>query len=161
MDDSWKYNGHVEDAKRTQNSLVSTSVQRPDLSQLVSSKSSERERAEVGEGVMGLPSPTPSYSSLSQDQADTSRATLSSTSGPDLTSEFGEGGSSPQMEDSRSQVSLGRLPVPQAQKLQYWNLETGLLTSGHYYLGWWCPKSCGCWFLAYLRRSRPLAPFRL
>ncbi|XP_059000312.1 LIM domain only protein 7 isoform X6 [Mustela lutreola] len=111
MDDSWKYNGHVEDAKRTQNSLVSTSVQRPDLSQLVSSKSSERERAEVGEGVMGLPSPTPSYSSLSQDQADTSRATLSSTSGPDLTSEFGEGGSSPQMEDSRSQDQFSDMRI--------------------------------------------------
>ncbi|XP_047576103.1 LIM domain only protein 7 isoform X5 [Lutra lutra] len=117
MDDSWKYNGNVEDAKRTQNSLVSTSVQRPDLSQLVSSKSSERERAEVGEGVTGLPSPTPSFSSLSQDQADTSRATLSSTSGPDLTSEFGEGGSSPQMEDSRSQdqfsdmrISINQMP---------------------------------------------------
>ncbi|XP_022358577.1 LIM domain only protein 7 isoform X1 [Enhydra lutris kenyoni] len=117
MDDSWKYNGNVEDAKRTQNSLVSTSVQRPDLSQLVSSKSSERERAEVGEGVTGPPSPTPSFSSLSQDQADTSRATLSSTSGPDLTSEFGEGGSSPQMEDSRSQdqfsdmrISINQMP---------------------------------------------------
>lgn len=124
MDDSWKYNGHVEDAKRTQNSLVSTSVQRPDLSQLVSSKSSERERAEAGEGVTGLPSPTPSFSSLSQDQADTSRATLSSTSGPDLTSEFGEGGSSPQMEDSRSQVSLGRLPVPPSS-------ETSVLKPGN------------------------------
>lgn len=111
MDDSWKYNGHVEDAKRTQNSLVSTSVQRPDLSQLVSSKSSERERAEVGKGVTGLPSPTPSYSSLSQDQADTSRATLSSTSGPDLTSEFGEGGSSPQMEDSRSQDQFSDMRI--------------------------------------------------
>ncbi|XP_032170630.1 LIM domain only protein 7 isoform X11 [Mustela erminea] len=111
MDDSWKYNGHVEDAKRTQNSLVRTSVQRPDLSQLVSSKSSERERAEVGEGVTGLPSPTPSFSSLSQDQADTSRATLSSTSGPDLTSEFGEGGSSPQMEDSRSQDQFSDMRI--------------------------------------------------
>uniref|UniRef100_A0A8C7BDI2 LIM domain 7 n=1 Tax=Neovison vison TaxID=452646 RepID=A0A8C7BDI2_NEOVI len=111
MDDSWKYNGHVEDAKRTQNSLVSTSVQRPDLSQLVSSKSSERERAEAGEGVTGLPSPTPSFSSLSQDQADTSRATLSSTSGPDLTSEFGEGGSSPQMEDSRSQDQFSDMRI--------------------------------------------------
>ncbi|XP_032720116.1 LIM domain only protein 7 isoform X5 [Lontra canadensis] len=117
MDDSWKYNGNVEDAKRTQNSLVSTSLQRPDLSQLVSSKSSKRERAEVGEGVTGLPSPIPSFSSLSQDQADTSRATLSSTSGPDLTSEFGEGGSSPQMEDSRLQdqfsdmrISINQMP---------------------------------------------------
>ncbi|XP_045884195.1 LIM domain only protein 7 isoform X2 [Meles meles] len=111
MDDSWKYNGNVEEAKRTQNSLVSTSVQRPDLSQLVSGKSSESERAEVGEGVTELPSPTPSFSSLSQDQAGTSRATLSSTSGPDLTSEFGEGGSSPQMEDSRSQDQFSDMRI--------------------------------------------------
>ncbi|XP_032258726.1 LIM domain only protein 7 isoform X2 [Phoca vitulina] len=117
MDDAWKFNGDVEDAKRTQNSLVSTSVQKPDTSLLVSSKSSERERAAVGEGVRRLQSPTPSFSSLSQDQAATSQATLSSTSGPDLTSAFGEGGSSPQTEVSGSQdqfsdmrISINQMP---------------------------------------------------
>ncbi|XP_027445024.1 LIM domain only protein 7 isoform X3 [Zalophus californianus] len=111
MDDAWKYNGDVEDAKRMQNSLVSTSVPKPDISLLVSSKSSEREQAVVGEGVRGLQSPTPSFSSLSQDQAATSQATLSSTSGPDLTSEFGEGGSSPQTEVSRSQDQFSDMRI--------------------------------------------------
>ncbi|XP_077926374.1 LIM domain only protein 7 isoform X8 [Halichoerus grypus] len=111
MDDAWKFNGDVEDAKRTQNSLVSTSVQKPDTSLLVSSKSSERERAAVGEGVRRLQSPTPSFSSLSQDQAATSQATLSSTSGPDLTSAFGEGGSSPQTEVSGSQDQFSDMRI--------------------------------------------------
>ncbi|XP_045335228.1 LIM domain only protein 7 isoform X27 [Leopardus geoffroyi] len=102
MDDGWKYNGDVEYVKRTQSSLVSTSVHKPDMSQLATSKSSEREGVAVGEGVMQLPSPTPSFSSLSQEEAATSKATLSSPSGPDLMSELGEGGSSPQTEVSRS-----------------------------------------------------------
>ncbi|XP_042783954.1 LIM domain only protein 7 isoform X6 [Panthera leo] len=102
MDDGWKYNGDVEYVKRTQSSLVSTSVHKPDTSQLATSKSSEREGVAVGEGVMQLPSPTPSFSSLSQEEAATSKATLSSPSGPDLMSELGEGGSSPQTEVSRS-----------------------------------------------------------
>ena len=112
MDDGWKYNGDVEYVKRTQSSLVSTSVHKPDTSQLATSKSSEREGVAVGEGVMQLPSPTPSFSSLSQEEAATSKATLSSPSGPDLMSELGEGGSSPQTEVSRSsQVNLGRFLV--------------------------------------------------
>ncbi|XP_034521202.1 LIM domain only protein 7 isoform X9 [Ailuropoda melanoleuca] len=111
MDDAWKYNGGVEDARRTHSSLVSTSVQKLDIGQLVSSKSSERERAALGEGVMGLPSPTSSFSSLSLDQAATSKATLSSTSGPDLTSEFGEGGGSPQAEVSRSQDQFSDMRI--------------------------------------------------
>ncbi|XP_040343276.1 LIM domain only protein 7 isoform X18 [Herpailurus yagouaroundi] len=102
MDDGWKYNGDVEYVKRTQSSLVSTSVHKPDTIQLATSKSSEREGVAVGEGVMQLPSPTPSFSSLSQEEAATSKATLSSPSGPDLMSELGEGGSSPQTEVSRS-----------------------------------------------------------
>ncbi|XP_058538693.1 LIM domain only protein 7 isoform X13 [Neofelis nebulosa] len=102
MDDGWKYNGDVEYVKRTQSSLVSTSVHKPDTSQLATSKSSEREGVAVGEGVMQLPSPTLSFSSLSQEEAATSKATLSSPSGPDLMSELGEGGSSPQTEVSRS-----------------------------------------------------------
>nr|XP_055191992.1 LIM domain only protein 7 isoform X10 [Nyctereutes procyonoides] len=108
MDDAWRYNGDVEDDKRTQNSFVSTSVQKPDTSQLASS---ETEIAAVGEGVMGLPSPTPSFSSLSQDQAATSKATLSSTSGPDLVSELGEGRSSPQTEVSRSQDQFSDMRI--------------------------------------------------
>ncbi|XP_038312668.1 LIM domain only protein 7 isoform X15 [Canis lupus familiaris] len=111
MDDAWRYNGDVEDDKRTQNSFVSTSVQKPDTSQLASSKSSETEIAAVGEGVMGLPSPTPSFSSLSQDQAATSKATLSSSSGPDLVSELGEGRSSPQTEVSRSQDQFSDMRI--------------------------------------------------
>uniref|UniRef100_A0A8C9MAR5 LIM domain 7 n=1 Tax=Panthera tigris altaica TaxID=74533 RepID=A0A8C9MAR5_PANTA len=102
MDDGWKYNGDVEYVKRIQSSLVSTSVHKPDTSQLATSKSSEREGVTVGEGVMQLPSPTLSFSSLSQEEAATSKATLSSPSGPDLMSELGEGGSSPQTEVSRS-----------------------------------------------------------
>ncbi|XP_072616852.1 LIM domain only protein 7 isoform X31 [Vulpes vulpes] len=111
MDDAWRYNGDIEDDKRTQNSFVSTSVQKPDTSQLASSKSSETEIAAVGEDVMGLPSPTPSFSSLSQDQAATSKATLSSTSGPDLVSELGEGRSSPQTEVSRSQDQFSDMRI--------------------------------------------------
>ncbi|XP_072638854.1 LIM domain only protein 7 isoform X26 [Canis lupus baileyi] len=111
MDDAWRYNGDVEDDKRTQNSFVSTSVQKPDTSQLASSKSSETEIAAVGEGVMGLPSPTPSFSSLSQDHAATSKATLSSSSGPDLVSELGEGRSSPQTEVSRSQDQFSDMRI--------------------------------------------------
>ncbi|XP_064442061.1 LIM domain only protein 7 isoform X6 [Mirounga angustirostris] len=70
MDDAWKFNGDVEDAKRTRNSL---------------------------------------------DQAATSQATLSSTSGADLTSAFGEGGSSPQMEVSglQDQFSDMRISINQ------------------------------------------------
>lgn len=112
MDAGWKYNGDVEDIKRTQSSLVGTSVQKPDMSQPATSKSHEREGTAVGEGVMRLPSPTPSFSSLSQDEAATSKATLSSTSGPDLMSELGEEGSSPQTEVSRSsQVNLERFLI--------------------------------------------------
>lgn len=109
MDDSWKYNGDVEGIKRTQSSSVSISVQRPDTSQLASRSSSETEASAPRESVMRLLSPTPTFSSPSQGQAATSKDTLSSTSSPDLTSELGEGRSSPQTEVSRSQVGLGRL----------------------------------------------------
>lgn len=109
MDDAWKYNGDIEGVKRTQSSSISISVQRPDTSQLASGSSSEREAKAPRESVMRLPSPTPPYSSLSQDQAATSKDTLSSISSPDLTSELGEGRSSPRAEVPRSQVSLERL----------------------------------------------------
>lgn len=121
MDDVWKYNGHVEGVKRSQYSSVSTSVQKPDPSQLASSSFSEREAATSGEGVMRLPSPTPPVSSLSQDQAATSNTTLSVISGPNLMSELGEGRSSPHTEVSRSKVSLGRRFVTHAQKHKYLN----------------------------------------
>lgn len=106
MDDVWKYNGDVEGVKRTQHSTVSTSVQKPDPSQPAAGSFSEREAATSGEDVMRLPSPTPRFSSLSQDQDAASKATLPSTFGPDLTSELEEGRSSPQTEVSRSKVSL-------------------------------------------------------
>ncbi|TKC44652.1 hypothetical protein EI555_010438, partial [Monodon monoceros] len=111
MDDSWKYNGDVEGIKRTQSSSVSISVQRPDTSQFASRSSSEREAAAPRESVMRLLSPTPTFSSPSQGQAATSKDTLSSTSSPDLTSELGEGKSSPQTEVSRSQDQFSDMRI--------------------------------------------------
>ncbi|XP_059985615.1 LIM domain only protein 7 isoform X7 [Lagenorhynchus albirostris] len=111
MDDSWKYNGDVEEIKRTQSSSVSISVQRPDTSQLASRSSSETEASAPRESVMRLLSPTPTFSSPSQGQAATSKDTLSSTSSPDLTSELGEGRSSPQTEVSRSQDQFSDMRI--------------------------------------------------
>nr|XP_020734993.1 LIM domain only protein 7 isoform X2 [Odocoileus virginianus texanus] len=111
MDDAWKYNGDIEGIKRTQSSSISISVQRPDTSQLASSSSSEREADAPRESVMRLPSPTPPYSSLSQDQAATSKDTLSSISSPDLTSELGEGRSLPQAEVPRSQDQFSDMRI--------------------------------------------------
>ncbi|KAB0407620.1 hypothetical protein E2I00_016248, partial [Balaenoptera physalus] len=111
MDDSWKYNGDVEGIKRTQSSSVSISVQRPDTSQLASSSSSEREASASRESAMRLQSPTPTFSSPSQDQAATSKDTLSSTSSPDLTSELGGGRSAPQTEVSRSQDQFSDMRI--------------------------------------------------
>ncbi|KAF6084230.1 LIM domain 7 [Phyllostomus discolor] len=112
MDDVWKYNGDADGVKRTQYSSVSTSVQKSDLGQLASSSLSERETSTTsGEGVMRLPSPSPPFSSLSQDQAATSNATLSSASGPNLMSELGEGRSSPQTEVSRSKDQFSDMRI--------------------------------------------------
>ncbi|XP_074185487.1 LIM domain only protein 7 isoform X16 [Rhinolophus sinicus] len=111
MDDIWKHNGDVEGVKRSQYSSLSTSVRKPDPSQLASSSFSEREAVTWGESVMRLPSPTPPFSSLSQDQAATSKATLSSTSGPDLMSELGEGRSSAQTEVSRSKDQFSDMRI--------------------------------------------------
>ncbi|PNI81362.1 LMO7 isoform 14, partial [Pan troglodytes] len=61
--------------------------------------------------VTRLPSPTSPFSSLSQDQAATSKATLSSTSGLDLMSESGEGEISPQREVSRSQDQFSDMRI--------------------------------------------------
>uniref|UniRef100_A0A8C5V932 LIM domain 7 n=1 Tax=Microcebus murinus TaxID=30608 RepID=A0A8C5V932_MICMU len=114
MDDSWKYNGDVGGIKRTQNNAVSTPAQHLEASQLAVSSSSQKEAA-ASEDVMRLPSPTPSFSSLSQDQTATSKATLSSLSGLDLMSESGEGGISPQREvpRSRDQFSDMRISINQ------------------------------------------------
>lgn len=111
MDDIWKHNGDVEGVKRSQHSSLSTSVHKPDPSQLASSSFSETEAVTLGETVMRLPSPTPPFSSLSQDQAATSKATLSSTSGPDLMSELGEGRSSAQTEVSRSKDQFSDMRI--------------------------------------------------
>ncbi|CAK6442805.1 unnamed protein product [Pipistrellus nathusii] len=115
MDDVWKYNGDVEGVKRTQYSSVSTSMQKSDPSQLASSSFSEREAVTSGEGVMKLPSPTPPFSSLSQDWAATSNATWSSVSGPNSMPELGEGRSSPQTEvsSSKDQFSDMRISINQ------------------------------------------------
>ncbi|XP_059748253.1 LIM domain only protein 7 isoform X14 [Bos taurus] len=111
MDDAWKYNGDIEGVKRTQSSSISISVQRPDTRQLASGSSSEREAEAPRESVMRLPSPTSPCSSLSQDQAATSKDTLSSISSPDLTSELGEGRSSPQAEVPRSQDQFSDMRI--------------------------------------------------
>ncbi|XP_059540842.1 LIM domain only protein 7 isoform X14 [Myotis daubentonii] len=111
MDDVWKYNGDVEGVKRTQYSSVSTSVQKSDPSQLASSSFGEKEAVTSGEGVMRLPSPTPPFSSLSQDWAATSNATWSSVSGPNSMSDLGEGRSSPQTEVSRSKDQFSDMRI--------------------------------------------------
>lgn len=111
MDDAWKYNGDVEDIKRTPNNVVSTPAPNSDASQLASSSSSQREVAATEEDVTRQPSPTSPFSSLSQDQAATSKATLSSTSGLDLMSESGEGEISPQREVSRSQDQFSDMRI--------------------------------------------------
>ncbi|XP_032133276.1 LIM domain only protein 7 isoform X13 [Sapajus apella] len=111
MDDAWKYNGDVEDIKRTQNSVVSTPAPNLDVNQLASSSSSQKEVAATEEGVTRLPSPTSPFSSLSQDQAATSKATLSSTSGLDLMSESGEGEISPQREVSTPQDQFSDMRI--------------------------------------------------
>ncbi|XP_031540322.2 LIM domain only protein 7 isoform X6 [Vicugna pacos] len=111
MDDGWKYNGDVEGVKRTQSNLVSTSLQKPDKSQLAPSSSSEGQAAASREGVMRLPSPTPPVSSPSQDHAAASKDTLSSTSSPDLMSELGEGRSSPLSEVSRPQDQFSDMRI--------------------------------------------------
>nr|XP_045365077.1 LIM domain only protein 7 isoform X7 [Camelus bactrianus] len=111
MDDGWKYNGDVGGVKRTQSDLVSTSLQKPDKSQLAPSSSSEGQAAASQEGVMRLPSPTPPVSSPSQDHAAASKDTLSSTSSPDLMSELGEGRSSPQSEVSRPQDQFSDMRI--------------------------------------------------
>ncbi|XP_051706559.2 LIM domain only protein 7 isoform X20 [Oryctolagus cuniculus] len=109
MDDSWKYNGDVKGFKSVQNNSSSTSAPRPDTSHLSGSLSIERQAAT--EDVVRLPSPTPSSSSLSQDQAVTSKATLSTLSGTDSTSEFGEGRYSPQREVSSSQDQFSDMRI--------------------------------------------------
>ncbi|XP_066236858.1 LIM domain only protein 7 isoform X2 [Saccopteryx leptura] len=114
MDDVWKYNGNAEGIKRTQYSSVITSVQKSDPGQLASSSSSEREAVTSGEGVTRLSSPTPPFSSPSQDQAATSNTKLSSTSDPELMSELREGRSSPQIESrSKDQFSDMRISINQ------------------------------------------------
>ncbi|XP_012578583.1 PREDICTED: LIM domain only protein 7 isoform X2 [Condylura cristata] len=109
MDDSWKYNGTLESIKRLQSSVVGTSVQKPEPSQPASSVAEDREAE--GEDMQREPSPTPSFSSLSHDQAATSKATLSSTSGLDLMSESGAGSSSPQTEVSSSQDQFSDMRI--------------------------------------------------
>ncbi|KAG8519315.1 LIM domain only protein 7, partial [Galemys pyrenaicus] len=111
MDDAWKYNGDVESLKRVQSTSVSASVQKP--SQHASSLAMDREAA--AEDVRREPSPTPSLSSLSHDQAATSKATLSSTSGLDLMSESGAESSSPKREVSglQDQFSDMRISINQ------------------------------------------------
>ncbi|KAM5288611.1 LOW QUALITY PROTEIN: LIM domain only protein 7 [Ctenodactylus gundi] len=108
MDDGWKYNGVVESVKRTQTNSISPPTLKADASLLVSSASSERDTAR-GESVARPPSPTPSFS-LSQDQAATSKATLSSISGLDAMSEL-ESRSSLQREVSRSQDQFSDMRI--------------------------------------------------
>ncbi|XP_023368941.1 LIM domain only protein 7 isoform X2 [Otolemur garnettii] len=109
MDDAWKYNGDVDGIKRPQNNLVSTPTQNLEASQLASSSLGQKEAS--AEDLMRWPSPTPSLSSLSQDQDVTSKATVSSVSGLDLMSEFAERGNSSQGEVSRSQDQFSDMRI--------------------------------------------------
>ncbi|KAK2493487.1 hypothetical protein MC885_018155, partial [Smutsia gigantea] len=110
MDDVWKYNGDVEGIKRTQSSVASTSVHTPATSQLASSLSSEGD-AVAGENGVWLPSPVPTFSSPSKDQAATPTATVSSLSDPDLMSELEEGRTSPQTEVSKKKDQFSDMRI--------------------------------------------------
>ncbi|XP_035308498.1 LIM domain only protein 7 isoform X2 [Cricetulus griseus] len=109
MDDGWKYNGDIEIVKRPPQNLVKATAPKLDSTQFVLGSSSEKE-ATTGEDVASMSSPTPS-SSLSQDQAATSKATLSPMSGLDSVSDSGEGRSSPQREVSRSQDQFSDMRI--------------------------------------------------
>nr|XP_048277683.1 LIM domain only protein 7 isoform X14 [Myodes glareolus] len=107
MDDGWKYKGGVEVVKRAQQNLVKVPAPTLDSTQFVSVSSSEKE-AVAGEDVASLSSSTP-FSSLSQGQEATSKATHS-----------GEGGSSSLRDISRSQdqfsdmrISINQMPGSQ------------------------------------------------
>nr|XP_058132548.1 LIM domain only protein 7 isoform X2 [Dasypus novemcinctus] len=110
MDDAWKYNGVVEGFKTTQNNSASSSAQKPDASPVPWSSSSESV-ATTGKEAMRFPSPTPSFSSLSQDHGATSQIELSSMSGPDLMSESGEERNSLQTEASTSQDQFSDMRI--------------------------------------------------
>ncbi|XP_021502675.1 LIM domain only protein 7 isoform X4 [Meriones unguiculatus] len=109
MDDGWKYNGDVEVVKREQHNLVRDAGSKPDSSHILGS-SSEKEVA-PGEDVTSLSSSTPLSSSLSQDQAASSKAMFSSMSGLDSVSDSGEGRSSPLREVSRSQDQFSDMRI--------------------------------------------------
>ncbi|XP_036055127.1 LIM domain only protein 7 isoform X3 [Onychomys torridus] len=111
MDAGWKYNGDVEVVKGPQQNLVKASAPKLDSTPFVWGSSSEREAA-IGEDVASMSSPTPTSSSPSQDQAATSKATLSSTSGLGSASDSVEGRSSPQREEvSRSQDQFSDMRI--------------------------------------------------
>ncbi|XP_040607372.1 LIM domain only protein 7 isoform X4 [Mesocricetus auratus] len=109
MDDSWKYNGDIEVVKRSTQTLVKAAAPKLDSTQFVLGSSSQRE-ATTREDVASMSSPTP-LSSLSQDQAATSKATLSSMSGLDSVSDSGEGRSLPPREVSRSQDQFSDMRI--------------------------------------------------
>ncbi|CAO2591770.1 LIM domain only protein 7 [Lemmus lemmus] len=98
MDDGWKYNGVVEIVKRDQQNLDKDPAPKLDSTQFVLGSSSEKEAA-TGEDVASVSSSTP-LSSLSQDQAATSKATHS-----------GGGGSSPLREVSRTQDQFSDMRI--------------------------------------------------
>ncbi|KAM4860276.1 LIM domain only protein 7 isoform 5-T5 [Thomomys bottae] len=107
MDDGWKYNGDVEGAKKTQDSLASTPAPKPDTSQLVPGEM----EAGTEEGVAWLPTPRTPFSSLSSEEAAVLEATLSSKSVPDLLSDSGEARSSSQGEVSKSQDQFSDMRI--------------------------------------------------
>ncbi|XP_049634904.1 LIM domain only protein 7 isoform X4 [Suncus etruscus] len=109
LDDSWKYNGDVDSLKRTQNSSSSASTRIQEPIPLAPGLSSVRETPVENEPRSV--SPTPSLSSLSQDQPAISKATLSTTSGLDSMSESGEGQGSPQREVSKSQDQFSDMRI--------------------------------------------------
>ncbi|KAL6055897.1 hypothetical protein STEG23_016946, partial [Scotinomys teguina] len=110
MDAGWKYNGDVEVVKRAQQSLVKATAPKLDSTQFVWGSSSEREAATGGD-VASMSSPTPTSSSLSQDQAATSKTTVSSISALDSVPDSGEGRISPLSEVSRSQDQFSDMRI--------------------------------------------------
>lgn len=116
MDDGWKYNGDVEVVKREQHDSGRATGLKPDSSHFILGSSSETEVA-TGEDVASLSSLALPSSSLSHDQAASSKATFSSTSGLGSVSDSGEGRSSQLREVSRSpdqfsdmRISINQMP---------------------------------------------------
>lgn len=114
MDDTQKYNGEVEKAKRTQTLFTSSSFSQPDSAHPLSasafrSRGEEEEEEEEKEGVQSTPSPSLALPVKAQDQ-DAGSSTLKPEycSPPDSLSlaSSAENVSLPEPEDSKPLVSV-------------------------------------------------------